>query len=430
VPHVRFDERRQETGPCQPGLRACAKATPPTHRATHVTAPVVDSTDFARDDAPEWARQCAALWNAAEGFEKRKDAQLAFEWEGALPASLTDERRADIVRDFTGWLVEEYGVAGTAGIHSGGGRGNGLNDHVHVMMTTRPVDADGFGAKLRQFSVRPGAKNPEVDKVKEKFAECINDALEEAGSDERVDHRSFKARGLDREGTKHLGPAATAYERQGFETRRGDVNREIREENRAREIIEERLRWQLEEAQPEITADLAHEFADRWGDLAPEPPPVAAERLPQQGEPLPADRLADAPPFAAEPGEAKRVTPWGYAWRAFTDRARSFASSLRDVWEDERSGTPTPEPDQPPERAPDKRPSWLERMRARAADILGNQRGAAPDLAGPDDIVWSDTLPEGSPDDAADIPPEPDDYPGPGDGIDYGPEPDEGPDFG
>jgi len=44
VPHVRFDERRQETEPCQPGLRECAKATPTTHRAANVTAPVVDST--------------------------------------------------------------------------------------------------------------------------------------------------------------------------------------------------------------------------------------------------------------------------------------------------------------------------------------------------------------------------------------------------
>ena len=41
---VRFDEREQETGPSQTGLRRRGESQSNTHRETTVTAPVLDST--------------------------------------------------------------------------------------------------------------------------------------------------------------------------------------------------------------------------------------------------------------------------------------------------------------------------------------------------------------------------------------------------
>jgi MobA/MobL family protein len=319
---------------------------------------VVTSFSFAADDAPAWARDVERLWNAVEAHEKRKDAQLAFEWEVALPASLSDAEREAIARKFTGWLVQEYGVAGSVGIHSGEDRGNGLNDHMHVMMTTRGVDEEGFAAKkLRQFSTRPGAKNPEVDKVKECAADLINEALEEADSDERVDHRSYKARGIDREGTRHLGPAATAYERRGMETHRGDLNRDRQERNRDREIIEERLADQraiVESLQAELARQLGEpaaltgpaerDLAARFGEdrehggeeHGPEQP-AATTLGPEQS--AQGERGAERAAPSHQPGEQpQRETPWGYAWRAFADRARAFAARLEELWQNESSG--------------------------------------------------------------------------------------------
>jgi hypothetical protein len=43
----------------------------------------------APDDAPAWARDRAALWNAAEAAERRKDAKVAREYEIACPPSWT-----------------------------------------------------------------------------------------------------------------------------------------------------------------------------------------------------------------------------------------------------------------------------------------------------------------------------------------------------
>ncbi|NYZ70003.1 MobA/MobL family protein, partial [Endozoicomonas sp. SM1973] len=56
-------------------------------------------------------------------------------------------------------------------------------------------------------------------------------ALERAGHQERIDHRSLKDQGIDREPTKHLGPKATAMERNGARSDRGEENREIKARN-------------------------------------------------------------------------------------------------------------------------------------------------------------------------------------------------------
>src|SRR6202048_1826225 len=43
-PHVRFDEREQETALCQTGLRRAPRKQPNSHREAKATAPVLDST--------------------------------------------------------------------------------------------------------------------------------------------------------------------------------------------------------------------------------------------------------------------------------------------------------------------------------------------------------------------------------------------------
>ena len=53
---------------------------------------------LAPDDAPEWAQDRAALWNAAEARETRSNSVTAREWELALPSELSDAARIDIAR--------------------------------------------------------------------------------------------------------------------------------------------------------------------------------------------------------------------------------------------------------------------------------------------------------------------------------------------
>jgi hypothetical protein len=58
-----------------------------------------------------------------------------------------------------------------------------------------------------------------------------NARLAEHGNDERVDHRSLEAQGIDREPTIHLGPAVSSMERRGIRT---DVGYRLQEEASAR----------------------------------------------------------------------------------------------------------------------------------------------------------------------------------------------------
>jgi hypothetical protein len=87
------------------------------------------------------------------------------------------------------------------------------NYHVHIMFTTRLVNEKGeLGKKQRTFN----DYGPEILKEsRATFANVVNTALENAGLDERIDHRSYKDQGLDfLESTHHEGHEATARRRQ------------------------------------------------------------------------------------------------------------------------------------------------------------------------------------------------------------------------
>ena len=58
-----------------------------------------------------------------------------------------------------------------------------------------------------------------------------NQFLERAGRDERIDHRSHAARGLDEQPTTHEGVAARAMEKKGILSDRCELNRQIKADN-------------------------------------------------------------------------------------------------------------------------------------------------------------------------------------------------------
>lgn len=162
------------------------------------------------------------LWNQAEQAENRKNSTVAREYELALPAELTPKERLELARAFAQHLVERYGVAADVAIHAPGKGGDLRNHHAHILTTTRQVTAEGFGAKTR---VLDDKKTKEIEYIRTKWKEMTNHALERAGHETRVDHRSLAAQGLDREPTAHIGPTATAMKRRGLRTERGDLNR-------------------------------------------------------------------------------------------------------------------------------------------------------------------------------------------------------------
>lgn len=63
------------------------------------------------------------------------------------------------------------------------------------------------------------------------IAEVINTVNEKQGIMERIDPRSYKDRGIPLIPTIHLGEKASALERKGIQTERGNINRAIEKYN-------------------------------------------------------------------------------------------------------------------------------------------------------------------------------------------------------
>ena len=160
-----------------------------------------------------WAEDRSALWNAAEGAEKRKDAKVAREYELALPHELNPAQRRSLARGFAQEVVKRFGVAADTAIHAPHPEGDQRNWHAHVLTTTRVVTAEGMGAKTRELDVLQ-TSGPAVEALRALWAVQVNRALERAQVAERVDHRSLERQGQGHlVATQHLGPAASGMER-------------------------------------------------------------------------------------------------------------------------------------------------------------------------------------------------------------------------
>lgn len=159
--------------------------------------------------APEWANDRAALWNAAEQAETRKNSTVAREFEVALPLELSAEERRYLAVSFARELVDRHGFAADVCVHA---PDEGENPHAHILVTTRRLSADGFAEKTRELDERGSGV---VTHWRERWAALQNAHLEEWGHDARVDHRSLAEQGVDRVPGWHRGPAVTAMIRRG-----------------------------------------------------------------------------------------------------------------------------------------------------------------------------------------------------------------------
>ena len=106
-----------------------------------------------------------------------------------------------------------------------------------------PSEAEARGlirADKHPKSTRYGRQNPISERWNSEeqlaawraaWADVSNRYLERAGREERIDHRSNAARGLDEIPTIHEGAAAQALERKGIISDRCELNRQIRADN-------------------------------------------------------------------------------------------------------------------------------------------------------------------------------------------------------
>lgn len=172
---------------------------------------VAEVTVLAPAMAPAWVYDPALLWNNVEKVEKRNDAQLARDFDIALPRELTPEQRRDLALDFVQEQFTNRGMVAMVAFHGV----DSDNPHVHVMCSTRELTPKGFGKKNRDWNDRAL-----MDVWRERWETHANNALERAGRPERIDRRTLAAQGIDREPEQHQGFHAAAMERRGLAVER------------------------------------------------------------------------------------------------------------------------------------------------------------------------------------------------------------------
>jgi hypothetical protein len=179
-------------------------------------------------NAPEWAFDIAAFWDANEAWEKRANARLGYELEVSLPADLSKQQRGDLANALGQFLVDRYQAAVLVAVHEPSGQGDKRNHHTHLLMSARKIGPQGFGDRAgKVFQARGDAGNEEIRLLREEAGRIINDHLAMAGLNITVDHRSLKDQAraaaksgdyklavkLSREPTKHKGVGVVGAER-------------------------------------------------------------------------------------------------------------------------------------------------------------------------------------------------------------------------
>lgn len=213
------------------------------------------------ENAPAEYADRETLWNAVHEIEKAQNAQLWREFEVALPQELSRAEQIDTVRDFVKSLTEQ-GMCIDWSLHD---KEDG-NPHAHIMATMRSItengkwapksrkvyDLDENGERIYQKTDKSGRKQyknhkedyndwnkkERVEEWRAAWADCCNIRLAER---DRIDHRSYKRQGIEREPTIHEGYAARKIAAEGKPSDRVLINEEIRKRNNMLKQLAEQL---------------------------------------------------------------------------------------------------------------------------------------------------------------------------------------------
>jgi MobA/MobL family len=271
---------------------------------------------------PAWAEKNPALyWQSADLYE-RANGRLFQQVEIALPVELSGEKQIQLAQEFALALsaTEAGPLPYSFAIH----RGKGENPHAHIIVSERVGDGHDRAPETwfkraadtkKQTPELGGAKKSAafqprewLGEVRELWAARANDALKLAGKEERIDHRSYAARGIEQIPTVHEGPNVRQLVKdERLATDRIALTSEIREVNDklAGELAE--IRTQSDLAQKQL--DVLMEEIERGAMKAQEQ--AAKERAAEAA--IRAKREADREAFKAEAArkveEAKLIEP-------------------------------------------------------------------------------------------------------------------------
>lgn len=213
------------------------------------------------DGAPTAYADAAQLFNAIEKHEQASNARTAKKIVVALPRELSLDESDEILTDFIRDNLCANGYCATYAIHRDK---DGNNPHAHILVANRQINKKGEWSSKRKMEYaldEKGERIPLIDKKtgkqkvdkrnrkqwkrisaeqnpldKKQFLEQLREAWavecnKHLSQEDRIDHRSNAARGIDDIPTIHEGYAARAMEARGDVSDRMEINRHIRLKN-------------------------------------------------------------------------------------------------------------------------------------------------------------------------------------------------------
>ena len=276
----------------------------------------------------EWTDR-EKLWNAVEEAEKTKDSRLAREFVAALPIELSKDDWIDLLRRYISDNFVSEGMCADFAIHDTDRHNphahiiltvrplneNGKWQHKtekeylckrngeekgvtaaefksaqksgwekqyqykvgrkKVYMTPSEADTIGY-ERVSKYpkSTKYGRQNPiterwnsdeQLIKWREAWADVTNRMLAEKDIDERIDHRSYKERGITEQPTIHEGVTARIMEKRWNVSERCELNRQIRADNRLLHRLKAELQKIAEAVKtsiPKIAKAMEHIFTN------------------------------------------------------------------------------------------------------------------------------------------------------------------------
>ncbi|MDF3980447.1 MobA/MobL family protein [Luteibacter sp. PPL554] len=275
---------------------------------------VVMAMTVAPDGSPEWATDPGQLWNAVEAAERRKDSQVARDYRIPVPLGLDDKRAGQLAERLARFIMSELDTPVSVGLHRDAAvdaLGQVKPDHLqgfhaHLYFPSRPLvnhPADGDDSGVGDVSAVFGARHPMlaskalgrgmVETFNRVWSELATEAAADAGMDARYEYRSYERLGLDLTPQPTLGAGATALERKGFFTRKGDAVRDIVVASKAYEIAHSEV---IAVQQAAALADVTRE---RLAGNGAEPKPAPGDLAHHVDDRADGDKLADLPPDAS-----------------------------------------------------------------------------------------------------------------------------------
>ncbi len=226
----------------------------------------------------------AQAWFDKQEKADRKNARMSDRFIGALPRELTPEQCIEAVEKFCRDVTQDR-VPWHFALHLELERKGepDWNPHTHIIFRDRDIETGrrslytSAGPKERRELSEKGIDAWSTTRFREKWSRDLNHALFRAGHDERIDHRTLKEQGIDRDPQIHVGPGSHNAAKKGheFQSRdrlrgertipytvidevtRAEHNRQIVEGNNVRDEI--KANAQMTQLQPRPEAHPARE---------------------------------------------------------------------------------------------------------------------------------------------------------------------------